>query len=339
MFVAVFAFAVEAHACTRVVYIGPEQTILTGRTMDFSIDIPANLWIFPRGMERHGQVGPNSLKWVSRYGSITASSWDIATPDGMNEKGLVANMLWLVQSEYPPFDKERGKKGLTIAAWAQYVLDNYATVKEAVESLRKEEFVVVTDFIPGTDKFTTVHLSISDATGDSAILEYVEGKLVIHHDSSYQVMTNDPLFAEQLAIKGYWDSIPGTIFLPGSNRAADRFVRASYYIHAIPQTSDPLLSVASVFSVIRNVSVPYGISTEGQPHISSTRWRVVADQKRLVYYFENVLTPNVLWVDMKQTDFSAGEPARKLSLDAGQVYAGNALEHFIETEPFEFQGL
>lgn len=339
MVLAVFAFTVEAHACTRVVYIGPEQTVLTGRTMDFSIDIPANLWIFPRGMERHGQVGPNSLRWVSRYGSIAASSWDIATPDGMNEKGLVANMLWLVQSEYPSFDRERGETGLTIAAWAQYVLDNYATVREAVESLRKENFVVVTDFIPGTDKFTTVHLSISDATGDSAILEYVEGKLVIHHGSSYQVMTNDPLFEEQLSISSYWKSIPGTIFLPGSNRASDRFVRASYYINAIPQTSDPRLSVASVFSVIRNVSVPYGISTEGQPHISSTRWRVVADQKRLVYYFENVLTPNVLWVDLKQVNFSAGEPVRKLTLDAGQIYAGNALEKFIESKPFEFQGL
>lgn len=339
LFVAVFSFAVEAHACTRVVYIGPEQTVLTGRTMDFAIDIPGNLWLFPRGMERHGQVGPNSLTWVSRYGSIAASSWDIATPDGMNEKGLVANMLWLVQSEYPSFDKDGDTTGLTIAAWAQYVLDSFATVREVVESLRKEEFVVVTDFIPGTDKFTTVHLSISDATGDSAILEYVEGKLMIHHDPSYQVMTNDPLFEEQLAISSYWKNIPGTIFLPGSNRPSDRFVRASFYINAILQTSDPLVSVASVFSVIRNVSVPYGISTEGQPHISSTRWRVVADQKRLVYYFENVLTPNVLWVDLRQVNFSAGQPVRKLALDAGQIYAGNALEHFIETEPFEFQGL
>ncbi len=74
--------------CTRVVYIGPEETVLTGRTMDFSIDIPANLWLFPRGMKRNGQVGPHSLEWTSRYGSIFASSWDMAAPDGMNEKGL-----------------------------------------------------------------------------------------------------------------------------------------------------------------------------------------------------------------------------------------------------------
>jgi len=325
--------------CTRVVYIGPEETVLTGRTMDFSLDIPANLWLFPRGMTRNGQVGPHSLEWTSRYGSIVASSWDMAAPDGMNEKGLVANMLWLVQSEYPSFEPDHGKKGLTISAWAQYVLDNFATVAEAVDSLRQEEFVIVTDFIPGTDKFTTVHLSLSDASGDSAILEYVKGQLVIHHDAAYQVMTNDPLFNEQLAIKGYWDNFPGTLFLPGSNRAPDRFVRASYYIKAIPQTSDPRLSVASLFSVIRNVSVPYGISNPDQPHISSTRWRVVADQKHRVYFFENVLTPNVVWVDLKAVDFSPAAPVKKLELDDGQVYAGHALDNFIATEPFVFRGM
>jgi len=325
--------------CTRVVYIGPQETVLTGRTMDFSIDIPANLWLFPRGMTRSGQAGPHSFEWTSRYGSIVASSWDIAAPDGMNEKGLVANMLWLVQSEYPAFEPGHGKPGLTISAWAQYVLDNFATVSEAVATLRKEEFVVVTDFIPGTDKFTTVHLSISDATGDSAILEYVQGQLVIHHDAAYQVMTNDPLFNEQLAIKGYWDNFPGTLFLPGSNRPPDRFVRASYYIKAIPQTSDPRLAVAGLFSVIRNVSVPYGISNPDQPHISSTRWRVVADQKHRLYFFENVLTPNVVWVDLKEVDFSPSALVRKLELDDGQVHAGNALDQFAAAEPFVFRGI
>ncbi len=333
------AFVSEAKACTRMVYIGPEQTVLTGRTMDFSIDIPANLWIFPRGMERSGQVGNNSLVWKARYGSVVASSWDIATPDGMNEKGLVANLLWLVKSQYPSFAKDGNRKGLTIAAWAQYALDNFATVAEAVEELGKEEFVVVTDFIPGTDKFTTVHLSLSDASGDSAIFEYINGKLVIHHDPSYQVMTNDPVFEEQLAIKSYWDQIPGTIFLPGSNRASDRFVRASYYLGAIPQTSDQKIAVASVLSVVRNVSVPYGISTEGQPHISSTRWRSVADQKHLVYFFETVLTPNLVWVDLKQVDFAEGAPVRKLPLDGGENYEGNALKDFVTTSPFEFMGI
>ena len=42
-------------------------------------------------------------------------------------------------------------------------------------------------------------------------------------------------------------------------------------------------------SVMRNVSVPYGISTPDKPHIASTRWRTVCDQKNRVYYFEPTL--------------------------------------------------
>lgn len=329
----------DAAACTRVVYNGPDNTVLTGRTMDFSIDIPANLWVFPRGMAREGEVGPNSIRWTSRYGSVAASSWDIATADGMNEKGLVANLLWLVTSEYPTFDPRGDKPGLTISAWAQYALDNFATVAEAVEALSEEAFVVVSDFIPGTDKFTTVHLSLSDAEGDNAIFEYIGGQLVIHHDPSYRVMTNDPVFEQQLAIRGYWDRVPGTVFLPGTNNASDRFVRASYYIDAIPQSSDPRVTVPGVFSVIRNVSVPYGISNEEQPHISSTRWRVVADQSERVYYFENVLMPNVVWVDFDKLDFSEGASVKKLKLDDGTLYAGETSAEFKAATPFTFQGL
>lgn len=57
--------------------------------------------------------------------------------------------------------------------------------------------------------------------------------------------------------------------LPGTNKSADRFARAMFYINSIPKSKDPVVAMASVFSVIRNASVPYGISTPGQPNISS----------------------------------------------------------------------
>lgn len=329
----------DLKACTRVVYKGPDKTVITARSMDWRDEIDANLWIFPRNMERSGNVGANSVKWSSRYGSVITSSWDIATTDGINEKGLVANMLWLVESQYPEFSPKGKKKGLAISAWAQYVLDNFATVKEAVDELQKEKFVIVSDYIPGTTKFTTVHLSLSDASGDNAIFEYIGGKLVIHHDPSYTVMTNSPVFDEQLAINRYWQGIPGTIMLPGTNRAADRYVRASYYINAIPQTADVLTSVASVFSVIRNCSVPYGISSENEPNISSTRWRSVADHKNLVYYFETVKTPNVFWVDLKKIDFGKKAAVKRLSVSKNETYAGETSANFVATPPFTFMGI
>ncbi len=336
-----FILSDKAEACTRVVYKGPNNTVITARSMDFTLEIPANLWLFPRGIQRNGSTGKNTVTWTAKYGSISTSSWDIAVSDGMNEKGLVANILWLVSSQYPEFSKEgnNSKSGLAVSLWAQYALDNFATVAEAVKQFRKEEFVVVTDFIPGTDKYTTVHLSLSDASGDNAILEYIAGKLVIHHDPSYTVMTNDPVFEEQLAINEYWKGIPGNIFLPGTNRAADRFVRASYYINAIPQTDNTRIALAGAFSVIRQCSVPYGISTEGFPNLSTTRWRTVADQKNLVYYFEDALSPNAIWVDLNKMDFSQKGKVKKLVLDKQQIYGGETSDKFIESKPFIFQGI
>ena len=329
----------NAMACTRVVYEGLNGTILTARSMDWRTDIPANLWVFPRGIERNGEAGNNSVQWKSKYGSVITSSWDIASSDGMNEKGLVGNLLWLAESDYPKFEKNSNQKGLAVSMWLQYVLDNFTTVSEVVTALEKKDFSIVSSHIPGTDIFATVHLSVSDATGDNAIFEYIKGKLVIHHDRKYVAMTNSPIFEEQLAINTYWKGIPGTIMLPGTNRAADRFTRASYYIDAIPKTDNIRTALASVFGVIRNCSVPLGISSPTEPNISSTRWRTVADQKNLVYYFDNVLNPNVVWVEFSKLDFSEKGKIKKLSLANNENYSGESSMNFKVAQPFKFAGL
>ena len=46
-----------SQACTRVLYLGDNEQIMTGRTMDWKYDIGTNLWVFPRGMERNGVAG------------------------------------------------------------------------------------------------------------------------------------------------------------------------------------------------------------------------------------------------------------------------------------------
>ena len=288
-------------------------------------------------MKRNGEIGKNPLELTSKYGSVVASAYDICSTDGMNEKGLVANLLWLAESEYPQWD---GKKpGLSIAAWVQYILDNFATVDEAVSYVEKGTFEVVSDMMPDGTRMATLHLSISDADGDNAIFEYIGGELKIHHDKSYQVMTNSPVFDQQLALNDYWKNIGGTTFLPGTNRAADRFVRASFYINAIPKVADTRTAVASVFSVIRNTSVPLGITTPNEPNISSTRWRTVSDQKNKVYFFESTIQPNVFWVNLRDVDFSEKAPVKMLDLVSGKTYAGNTAEQFVEAKPFKFLGV
>lgn len=328
-----------AQACTRLVYLGDDHSVITARSMDWKTDVATNLWVFPKGMQRTGEVGPSSVKWTSKYGSLIASGYDISTTDGVNEAGLAANVLWLVESEYPPFNKD--KPGLSIAAWAQYVLDNFSTVAEAVEVLKTEPFNVVTAQVPGESRLATLHLSMSDASGDSAIIEYIDGKQVIHHSRKYQVMTNSPAFEAQLAMNAYWQAIGGTVMLPGTNRSADRFARASFYVNAVPKDQDARLSLASVFSVIRNVSVPYGITTPGEPNISSTRWRSVIDHKQGLYFFESAVTPNTFWVDLKKLDLSqATGKVKKLDLGPNQsnIFSGEVSGSFEVAAPFKFEG-
>ncbi len=329
-----------AEACTRVVYLGPEGRIITARSMDWRMDIGSNLWILPRGVERNGETGSNTISWTARYGSVVATAYDIASADGLNEAGLSANLLWLAVAEYPEWDGSDAP-GLAISLWAQYMLDNFATVAEAVEDARRGGYVVVSDSMPGEDRLATLHLSLSDATGDSAIFEHVGGELVIHHSRDYQVMTNEPPFDQQLALAAYWRDIGGTVMLPGTNRAADRFARASFYVNAIPQVEDRRDATASMFGVIRNVSVPYGITTEDQPNISSTRWRTVVDHKDRLYYFESALSPNVFWVDLNQIDFAEGTGARALMLgpDQARTFSGEVSAEFEPAPAFAFLGL
>jgi penicillin V acylase-like amidase (Ntn superfamily) len=334
-----------AAACTRAVYLG-DGIVITGRSADWDVDLRTNMWVFPRGMKRDGAGGKDTPTWTAKYGSIVTSSFDFTTADGMNEKGLVANLLYLADADYGA--PEEGRPKLSVAAWAQYALDNFATVAEAVEALRAEKFQIVAPPIPNQSAKAVMHLSLSDPSGDSAIFEYVDGKLNIHHGRQYQVMTNEPPFDQQLALTAYWQNIGGDRFLPGTIEPADRFVRTSFfikaiskdvsshYLSAIPDGSSVNLAIASVASVMRAVSVPLGMSTPGEPNAASTLWRTVADQTNLIYVFDSATSPNSFWVPLAELDFSEGAPVKKLNLSGGNVYSGNAAGQFVPAEPFSF---
>ena len=330
--------ATAAETCTRAVYLGPEDRILTGRSMDWKHPIVSNMWVLPRGMIRDGAAGPRSVEWTAEHGSLVVSGYDIATADGMNEAGLVANLLWEVEATYPEDDGETPR--ISVAIFPQYLLDRHATVADAVSDLRENPVQVVTGPVPvAPDRLATVHVSLSDATGDSAVIEFIDGEMVIHHSRAYQVMTNEPTYERQLAILEYWQAVNPREFLPGTVRASDRFVRAHFYINSVVQSADARVAAASVFSVIRQTSVPWGISVEGAPNLSTTRWRVVADHKARRYYAESVIAPSVFWVDLDRLDFSEDAEVMKLDLgvDMARVMSGEVSAAFEPSEPFAFQ--
>ena len=114
-------------------------------------------------------------------------------------------------------------------------------MQELVQAVQADRIQIVPiPFGPGGKAKATVHMAVSDASGDSAVIEYLKGKPVIHHGPQYKVMTNSPIYSEQLKLNAYWSTRNRNQVLPGSIQSSDRFVRGSSYNQQLPATSDTL---------------------------------------------------------------------------------------------------
>ncbi|MFA4897784.1 linear amide C-N hydrolase [Microbacterium sp.] len=315
--------------CTRVVWPDANGSVLVGRNMDFHMDLLSNLWKYPRGIERTDGVD-GKLTWKSKYGSIVATAFDLIATDGMNEKGFAGHILWLAESDYgKPSDDATT---LSQAVWLQYYLDNFATVAEAVEWTNSTQVAIRQLFDPTGHLVPTLHLALDDATGDSAIIEYVGGELKVYHDRSYKVMTNSPTFDKQLELVKEIDGLGGDKPLPGSTLASDRFARASYYVEHQVQPKTQLEGIAAMFSIIRNAAQPFRTPEPGKPDASQTIWQVVLDLTNRRYVFESTTRPSIVWVDLDDMSFEEGSKVLRLDLVSRLALegglAGNVSHHF-----------
>jgi penicillin V acylase-like amidase (Ntn superfamily) len=328
------AFIPEAaQPCSRIVWNDNGVAVVVGRSMDWLNAMPTDLYVLPRGIQREGMTGKNTLTWTAKYGTVVAVPTRGAASgaaDGINEEGLAGSMLWLAESDYGKYDPER--KSLSLGLWLQYYLDNFATVQEAVDFTEKTSFQLVTGTFDG--RKMTVHLALSDPTGDTVVIEYIDGKPKIHHGKQFTVMTNSPPYDQQLQQLLQYKGFGGTKPLPGTTDAADRFVRGAYYLTHLPKPADYRESIAGVLSVIRNISAPFGESDPARPNISATRWRTVADLTNRIYYFEAATSPNLVWVKLDGLDFAEGAGIRKIDLVNHPDGVGNVTEQLEPAQPF-----
>lgn len=276
-------------------------------------------------------VAVNPARWKSRYGSVVTTIYGVGTADGINEKGFAIHILYLTATDFGARDKAR--LGVHAGLWGQYLLDNAETVTEALKLMKGIQPVMVS--VHGVK--ATVHLAIEDAAGDSAIVEYIGGKPVVHHGRQYQVMTNDPAYDEQLKNLAGYDFTNATrrTPLPGNVDPRDRFVRSSYYLQMLPEPKSERDAIASILAIARNASVPFGAPNHEPGALYNTEYRTAIDLTNRRYYFELTTTPNVIWMDLAKFDFEAGAPVMILDPDDIDL-AGNVSGKFqkAKTAPF-----
>lgn len=308
---AVCLLSASTHACTRYLSNADGRPVVVARSMDLFTNDKATMAVFPREMPRTSHSAQAPIAWTSRYGSVAITGLGIATTDGVNERGLAANALYLGKTQYQQPD---GRRSLDVGSWAQYVLDNYATVHEALDGLEKIRIAGLN--LGGMN--WPVHLAIEDASGDSAVIEYVNGVQKIHHGREFTVMTNEPELDVQLANIKRYKPFGGALPLPGDIDPMSRFVRVAAFAKTSPAPTSGTDAVALVAGLLRTASVPKGSQdysgNEDAADTWQTRWFTAADLTSRKYYFQSMTSPNAFWVDLTKIDFTPGR--KSVQIDA-----------------------
>ncbi len=304
------------HACSRVLSNSNGQSVVVGRTMDLYLDDQAALVLRPRGLEAGGLVStsvPNAKRWRVKHGSVGVMSVGTVLADGLNERGLNVNLLYLSGSDYG--SASSAKPVISNLRMAEFVLDNFANVEEAIAGLAQVQ--IVSDQI--LDRDWGLHLSMADRSGRSAVVEFIAGRMVVHQGNQTRVMTNEPPLAWQLKNLKRYRPFGGTLPLPGDFDPASRFVRASTFLSTLPKASSPDVAEANLYGVMKNVAVPAGAQdySGGQAEDSwVTLWTVIANLDQGSYAFQLARNPYPIWVELSRLNFRAGGAMRRLNVQS-----------------------
>jgi len=321
-------------ACTSIVLMADDGAAVYGRTMEWgAFDLNSRVTIVPREFEFQGHTpdGKPGYRWKARYGvvALDALEKDYLT-DGMNEKGLVAGVLYLPGfAEFQPYDPAQVNISISSLELANYVLTQFATVDEVREGLKKIRVVPVPE--PALGGPAPVHLTVIDQSGKAIVVQYLKEELNIF-DNPLRVLTNSPSFDWHMTnLRNYINlsavALPvkeienldfkpigagsGFLGIPGDYTPPSRFVRAVTYTQTARKTPDGDETVYEVFRILDNFNLPLG-SAEGpdsSPELlkgmrSSTIWTTAADTKNLKLYYHTQHNRKVRMVDMKRIDFS-----------------------------------
>ena len=295
----------QVFACTTFCLIGKGE-VLFGRNYDWNIG-DALLLVNKKGVTKTAtaseSTSPNKpAKWISKFGSVTFNQYGRENPTGgMNEAGLVVELMWLDESDYP---KDQSLPGVGSLEWIQYLLDTSATTTEALKNA--QDIRIVSE--------VKIHFLISDKTGQAASVEFLNGKLVSRtgKELSVPVLANDT-YDKSLSYKRS-TSENKTL----SSSSLDRFTRAAVKTENFARNpTSGQEAVDYAFELLSNVAQK-----------GYTQWSIVYDQKRGKIYFRTLQNAQIRFVDTRSFDYSCGAPVRMYDIHSKET--GDITNKFVD---------
>jgi penicillin V acylase-like amidase (Ntn superfamily) len=277
--------ALPSIACTTFL-INKNGQLVFGRNYDWVSDagiVCTNL----RGLSKSSltQGNAKTISWISKYGSITFNQYGKEFPTGgMNEKGLVVELMWLDETQYPAADN---RAALNVLQWVQYQLDNHATVSEIIAS---DKLIRIDNDGP------PLHYLVADASGKSATIEFLNGKMVVHQGSElpFSVLTNST-YESSVRYAGSANAGSGNNDLAFADNSIQRFTKACSMLKQYESTSTAKPAVDQAFEILDAVS-------QGE----FTVWSIVYDISKKQIHFKTGRAKQVKTVRFDAFDFSCG---------------------------------
>ena len=314
-----------AEACTEV-FLHRDNVSMVGRTMDFPINMGSNIVGYNKG---NHQVSSFLNK---EFPNAKVAEWDVKYPflgreifntglvlDGSNNQGLSAAYLYLPGTTFKKYDPNDINATLNFYDLVTYVLATSKDVNEALDNISKYQVsggaIIVTNDIAVNN--IPIHLSLKDKSGNSAVIESIDGKLNIYKgQKAGNVLTNYPDLPQQFDNlsnynsllnynkedqKNKFENIPGfetmiassslrnnivsMVGIPGDYSPPSRFVRATYLESNIPVMQYSNDYKYMVNHILNSVTVPYS----NLPNSTATQWKTIKNLNNNEIEYNNIL--------------------------------------------------
>jgi choloylglycine hydrolase len=301
------ALAAAALPCTTFfIYDGDEAVF--GKSYDWTV-VDGLAVVNKRGLAKEARVNDeNPARWVSTYGSVTFNQYGREFPmGGVNEVGLVVEIMWLEETEYPAPD---ARPALNCLQWVQYVLDTCASVEEAVAA--QEEVRIA-------DRAAPLHYLLADPLGDRAAVEFLAGETVIHTGEALPApaLANAPYERDLAFWLEHKEALPNDAALEGYD-SAKRFARAAAAVDLYDFIfMDSATAADYAAGVLDDVASP-----------EYSQWRLVYDLANGRVYWRTRENMETRWFKPAAFDYSPATPVKIFDMNA----AGGAdvTEEFVD---------
>ncbi|MBN1142455.1 MAG: DUF3089 domain-containing protein [Deltaproteobacteria bacterium] len=294
-----FLVGTKAWPCSEVFVGSAPKARVSARNFDFRSG-RGFVHFSPAGEKKSAQYAPKGcrpLPWVSRYAAVSFNSFlpQARSPeggfysagvDGVNVAGLKIGTYFLASSSFP------GKGPATaidVASLGQYLLDSFQSVGEALADLKSGRFQVTS--LPTETLAIKLHLFLHDASGASAVVEFLGGSIKITENPPIPVLTNS-VYSESLDHLKNYKGFGGKRDIPGANGSLDRFVRGAFYRKQLPEPADAAQAVNFGFAAAQTLAVPPEF-----PH-GCTQWTIVTDILGRRVYFRTLNNPTVASINL-----------------------------------------